>query len=87
MLQISFASAVSTLSDRTRFKNFFRTYPNFENFVPALLSVLNHYGWNRIVFLTQNVNVFNKVHLVLQYLCLSHLQYTLGTECYSCGVI
>ena len=61
LLQISFASAVSTLSDRTRFKNFFRTYPNFGNFVPALLSVLNHYNWSRIVFLTQDENVFNKV--------------------------
>ena len=61
LLQISFASAVSTLSDRTRFKNFFRTYPNFGNFVPALLSVLNHYNWSRIVFLTQDENLFNKV--------------------------
>ena len=61
LLQISFASAVSTLSDRTRFKNFFRTYPNFGNFVPALLSVLNHYEWSRIVFFTQDENLFNKV--------------------------
>ena len=61
-LQISFASAVSTLSDRTRFRNFFRTYPNsIENLVPALLSVLNRYDWNRIAFLTQNENIFNKV--------------------------
>jgi len=60
-IQISFASAASTLSDRTRFRNYFRTYPNFENNVPALLSVLNHFGWNRIVFLTQNENLFTKV--------------------------
>ena len=65
LLQISFASAVSTLSDRTRFKNFFRTYPNFGNFVPALLSVLNHYDWSRIVFLTQDENLFNKVITML----------------------
>ena len=63
-LQISFASAVSTLSNRTRFRNYFRTYPNFENFVPVLLSVLNHYSWNRIVFLTQDENVFSKVILL-----------------------
>ena len=61
-LQISFASSVSSLSDRTRFRNFFRTYPSsVENFVPTLLSVLNHYDWNRIMFLTQNENIFNKV--------------------------
>ena len=61
LLQISFASAVSTLSDRTRFRNFFRTYPNFGNFVPALASVLKHYNWSRIVFLTQDENLFNQV--------------------------
>ena len=61
LLQISFASAVSALSDRTRFRNFFRTYPNFENFVPALVSVLKHYNWSRIVFLTEDENVFNQV--------------------------
>ena len=60
-LQISFASAVSTLSDRTRFKNFFRTLSKFDTNAPAILSILNHYGWNQIVFLTQDVNLFNKV--------------------------
>ena len=60
--QISFASPLSTLSDRTRFKNHFRTDPTYGNFAPAILALLNHYNWKRIVFLTQDVNVFNKVH-------------------------
>ena len=60
-LQISPASASSTLSDRSRFKKYFRTFPTFEIFAPAVLSLLEHYNWSRIVFLTQNENLFNNV--------------------------
>ena len=60
-LQISPASAASTLSDRSRFKKYFRTDPTFEIFAPAVLSLLEHYNWSRIVFLTQNENLFNNV--------------------------
>ena len=60
-LQISPTSAASALSDRSRFKKYFRTDPTFENFAPAVLSLLEHYNWSRIVFLTQNENLFNNV--------------------------
>ena len=60
-LQISPTSAASTLSDRSRFKKYFRTDPTFEIFAPAVLSLLEHYNWSRIVFLTQNENLFNNV--------------------------
>ena len=60
-LQISATSAASTLSDRSRFKKYFRTDPTFEIFAPAVLSLLEHYNWSRIVFLTQNENLFNNV--------------------------
>ncbi len=60
-MQLSIASAVSSLGDRTRFKNIFRTYPTFKNFAPAVLSIMNHYGWRRAAFLSENLNLFNKV--------------------------
>ena len=82
LLQISFASAVSALSDRTRFRNFFRTYPNFENFVPALVSVLKHYNWSRIVFLTQDENLFNQVIASLIAVTQSIQQPNLLLGCY-----
>ncbi len=60
-MQLSIASAVSSLGDRTRFKSIFRTYPTFKNFAPAVLSIMNHYGWKRAAFLSENLNLFNKV--------------------------
>ncbi len=65
--QLSIASAVSSLGDRTRFKSIFRTYPTFKNFAPAVLSILNHYGWKRAAFLSENLNLFNKVSRPVNY--------------------
>lgn len=62
--QISYASGLSTLSDRTRFKYYFRTLPNTFYFAPAILGVLNNFNWRRIAFITQNQNLFLQVFTV-----------------------
>ena len=59
--QISAISFASYLSDRKRFKNFFRTDPSAENFVPGLFSVLQYYGWHKVHFLTQCDRLFTEV--------------------------
>ena len=92
-LQISATSAASTLSDRSRFKKYFRTDPTFEIFAPAVLSLLEHYNWSRIVFLTQNENLFNNVSEAKgtgvardKYRCSHtvHLPGLSGSNCFSC---
>ena len=59
--QVAYSSSAIILSDRQRFVNFFRTYPSDENLAPALLSFLQFYGWNRIMFITQEQNLFTGV--------------------------
>ena len=61
-MQISYASASSALSNRAQFKNYFRTVPSFKGIAPAMVSILRKYNWKRILFLTQNENLFTTVN-------------------------
>eukprot|EP00731_Ephydatia_muelleri_P020698 Em0013g425a len=56
--QISYFSASTALSNRSRYKKYFRTNPSFVIEPPAFLSMIKHFGWRRIGFLTQNENVY-----------------------------
>eukprot|EP00731_Ephydatia_muelleri_P010456 Em0005g1042a len=56
--EISYASGSSILSNRAQFKNYFRTWPSFKNIAPGLVSILKHYNWTRVSFLTQKENLF-----------------------------
>ena len=60
-LQISFASGSTALSDRNRFKRYFRNSLTFELLAPALHSMLDHFKWRRIAVLTQDENLFTGV--------------------------
>ena len=70
--QISAISFASYLSDRKRFKNFFRTDPSAENFVPGLFSVLQYYGWHKVHFLTQRDRLFTDVSACIRFYCEDH---------------
>ena len=67
--QIAYAAALTSLADRSRFKNFFRTTPGFDKYAPGLLGLFNEMGWQKIAFLTQNENVFVEV---IYYLLFVH---------------
>ncbi|XP_043849897.1 vomeronasal type-2 receptor 26-like [Dromiciops gliroides] len=43
--QISYASSVVSLSDKTHFPSFLRTNPSDEAWVRGVASLLNHFGW------------------------------------------
>ena len=60
--QIAYAAALSSLADRSRFKSFFRTTPDFDKYAPGLLGLFNEMGWERVTFITQNENVFVEVN-------------------------
>ena len=64
-LQISPNSFASILSQRRRFKNFFRTNPTVDNYVSGLLSILQFYNWRKVHFLNQEENLFTDVSVVL----------------------
>ncbi|XP_064390850.1 gamma-aminobutyric acid type B receptor subunit 2-like isoform X2 [Halichondria panicea] len=59
--QVSYASSSIELSDRSRFLNFFHTYPSDADFAPAVVSLIQEYGWRRIAFITQDESLFTEV--------------------------
>ena len=63
-IQISYASSLSELSNRDSFPNFFRTYPSDTIFTPAIVSLIQEYGWKRIAFITQDENLFTEVNAI-----------------------
>lgn len=58
---MAYSSSAVVLSDKERFVNFFRTAPSDASFVPAIVSLLQTYGWTRMVVITQDQNLFTDV--------------------------
>ena len=56
-IQISYATGVAVLSDRSRFRYCYRMTPTFTNNAPAILGVMNKFNWRRLGFITQNQNL------------------------------
>ena len=58
--QISYASTLAALSDRSRFPNYFRN--DLPVAAPALHATLDHFKWKRIALLTQDESLFTVVN-------------------------
>ncbi|KAK3744221.1 hypothetical protein QZH41_013566, partial [Actinostola sp. cb2023] len=54
LVQVSYASTASELSDKNRYPLFYRVLPPDSTRIAALLSFLKFYMWNRIAILGQN---------------------------------
>jgi gamma-aminobutyric acid type B receptor len=57
-LKLSFGSSSPALSNRQRFKTFFRTHPSAILDNPARLSLCNKFKWKKIATLQENKEVF-----------------------------
>jgi len=49
---------VIELSNRQKYRNFFRTYPSDANFIPSIRSLVQHFGWERFAVITEEENLF-----------------------------
>ncbi|XP_064390848.1 gamma-aminobutyric acid type B receptor subunit 2-like [Halichondria panicea] len=58
--QIAYVSSSIELSDRSRFPNFFRTYPSDADFAPAVVTLIEKYGWRQMGFITQDEGLFTE---------------------------
>ena len=63
-MQISFLSVSPALSDRTTYKRFFRVHPSVTIDYPAYYTIMEHFGWKRVGFLTQNEDLFTLVSIL-----------------------
>ena len=58
---MSYFSESAALSDRSRYKRYFRTNPSGLIKYPAFYSIMNHFGWKQIAVITQNEDLFTTV--------------------------
>ena len=64
-LQISFSSGSPALSDRSRFRKYFRNSPDSGIVAPTLRSTTSHFGWTRVAVITQEEALFTIVSSIL----------------------
>ena len=57
-MQMGYVAAAPSLSDRSLFKSYYRTYPSDASFVPALMSLIEFYKWKNLLIITENANTF-----------------------------
>jgi gamma-aminobutyric acid type B receptor len=55
---ISWASAAAELSDRVKYRNYFRPVPSEEIYSPGLAALLDHYKWRQVAMMTQTESLF-----------------------------
>lgn len=65
LFQLSFAATTPVLADKKKYPNFFRTVPSDNAVNPAVVKFLNYYNWSRVGTLTQDVQRFSEVSLLL----------------------
>ena len=61
LYQIGYSTTSPLLSDKARFPLFFRTSPSETLTNPAIVAVLQVFGWKRIAIIVENGNIFSQV--------------------------
>lgn len=59
--QVAWAAAADALNDRTKYKSFFRTVPQYDYIPDALAEICQRFGWTSLAVVTQNENLFTTV--------------------------
>ncbi|EDV29069.1 uncharacterized protein TRIADDRAFT_52580 [Trichoplax adhaerens] len=67
LLQVSFASVSSDLSDSEKYHNFFRTCPDITHLTRPILPVLAHYNWTSVAILHTVSVTFNRGVEILRH--------------------
>ena len=60
-LQLAYAAATNVLTDRSRFKNFFRTLVSFRYIGASLGQLMREFGWRQMSIITQDHSLFTSV--------------------------
>eukprot|EP00731_Ephydatia_muelleri_P038651 Em0846g1a len=63
---ISYFSESAALSDRSRYKRYFRTNPSGNIEYPAFRSIMRHFGWKQIAILTQDEDLFTTAQAIIE---------------------
>ena len=60
-IQIAYAAAAYELTNRKKYRDFFRVLASFEFIGASLAAVVREFGWRQMAIITQNENLFNGV--------------------------
>ena len=82
---MAYVSSSPILSDRSRFKSFWRTYPSDTSASHAVLALVLQYEWNKLKILTQQENIFIEVCLFI-FCCCSFARNLLYPNYTKCGL-
>ena len=63
ILQLSYASELAPLDERTAFPGFYQNSPSFAAAIESLNSLMKHFRWNRIALFTEDELRFTRVRL------------------------
>ncbi|XP_019849367.1 PREDICTED: gamma-aminobutyric acid type B receptor subunit 2-like [Amphimedon queenslandica] len=58
---LAYASPANVLNDRTRFRNFFRTFVSFRHISSSLGQLMREFGWQQLSVITQDESLFTRV--------------------------
>ena len=58
---MAFDAAAAVLTDRNKFRNFFRTLPQYEFLPRAILRTTLEFKWTQMAVITQTENLFTSV--------------------------
>ena len=61
IFQLSYSSASPALSDKTKYKRFFRVFPPESSFNPAKFALLKEFNWERVGTLHEAQEIFSLV--------------------------
>ena len=62
---MAFDAGANVLTDRKKFKNFFRTLPHYEFLPRALVQTALEFEWTQMAVITQTENLFTSVRSIL----------------------
>ena len=60
---MAYAAAAYELTERHRFKNFFRTLPSYQYTAASLAQLMRQFEWKKMLIITQKESLFIRVSL------------------------
>ena len=67
-MQLSYASELAPLDDRTAFRGFYQNSPSYAATIESLNSMMRYFRWKRIALFTEDELLFTRVRYNIYYM-------------------
>ncbi len=64
IIQVSYGSPTTKLSDSVMYPSIVRTIPTFDSIFEALAQLFREFEWEQVMLITEEINFSAQVHLV-----------------------